>query len=362
MKTRKARAGRLIVVCGLLAGLLTWSLTATAQTTLTGVVTDGKTKVALPYVSVGVPRAGVGTSTDENGHFTLEIPAPYTTVVFSYLGYQPLTRTVVAGSRQRLDVGLVASTTQLGEVVVTARKAPRYRNKDNPAVALIRQVIDHKPANRPESYDYVDYEQYAKMSFALSNLSEKFKNRKVFAHYQFLFKKQDSTAMGGANILPVYLEEQLTREYYRQQPAARKSVVLGTKQVQFDKNFIDNDGLKSYFDRMYQDVDVYANNVSIMGNQFLSPIAASAPTFYQYYITDTLREHAPALVEVSFTPRAKGDLLFEGKLYVTLDGHYAVQQALLGVNKRINLNFVRSLEARLEFAPNPDARYHLGFF
>lgn len=359
MNTFEGIAFRWVATGVALIWLLACSLAA-AQTVVTGVVTDGQTKAPLPYVSVGVPRAGVGTTTDENGRFTLEILSPYTTVVFSYLGYQPATRTLAAGTRQQLDVRLVASAAELDEVVVTARKAPRYQNKDNPAVALIRQVINHKAENRPERYDYVEYEQYAKMSFALSHLSEKFRNRKMFARYQFLFKKQDSTAMGGANILPIYLEEKLSREYYRKSPETHKSVALGTKQVQFDKNFIDNDGLKSYFDRMYQDVDVYASNVTIMGNQFLSPIAGSAPTFYQYFITDTLREHVPALVEISFTPRTKGALLFEGKLYVTLDGHYAVQQALLGVNRRINLNFVRSLEARLEFAPNPDARYHLG--
>ena len=360
MKTLKARCGRFASACGLLGLLLGFSLAATAQTTtVTGVVTDAKTQEPLPAVSVSVPQAAVGTTADENGRYTLQIPAPYTTVVFSYLGYQAVTRTVVAGQQQELNVRLGVSATALGEVVVRAPKLPRYQNKDNPAVALIRQVIDHKDQNRPESYQYVEYEQYEKMAFSLSNLSEKFKNRKAFANYQFLFKEQDSTAMGGKNLLPIYLEEKLSREYYRQSPAQRATVRLGAKQVQFDKNFIDNDGLQSYFTRMYQDVDVYATNVTIIGNQFLSPIAATAPTFYQYFITDTLREHTPNLVEISFTPRNKGDLLFEGKLYVTLDGHYAVQQALLGVNKRINLNFVRSLEARLEFEPNPDTRYHL---
>ncbi|WP_375417181.1 DUF5686 family protein [uncultured Hymenobacter sp.] len=363
MKIARARPGRFARVCGLWVGLLACALATAAQTTtptttVTGVVRDAKTQQPLPYVSVAVPQAAVGTTTDENGRFALAIPAPYTTLVFSYLGYQSATRTVPAGPAQELSVRLAVSATSLGEVVVKAPKAPRYQNKDNPAVALIRQVIAHKEQNRPESYQYVEYEQYEKMAFSLSNLSDKFKRRKAFASYQFLFKEQDSAAIGGKNLLPIYLEEKLSRQYYRQSPAQRKAVVLGTKQVQFDKNFIDNDGLQSYFTRMYQDVDVYANNVTIIGNQFLSPIASSAPTFYQYFITDTLRGAGPALVELSFTPRNKGDLLFEGKLYVTLDGHYAVQQAELGVNRRINLNFVRSLAARVEFAPNPDGRYH----
>ena len=330
-----------------------------AQTTITGVVTDATTKEKLPFVSVAVPGAGIGTNTDENGGYRLEIPAQYTSVVFTSVGYGTVMRTVVAGRVQEINVQLTTAATALKEVVVQGSKAPRYRNKENPAVALIRQVIEHKEQNRPERYDYVEYDKYEKMSFSLSNLSEKFKSRKFFRNYQFLFQQQDSAAAGGANILPLYLEEKLTREYYRKSPEKRKVVALGTKQAQFDKSFIDNGGLSSYFNRMYQDIDVYDNRITLLGNQLLSPLANTAPTFYQYFITDTLREHTPPLVELSFGPRNREDLLFQGKLYVTLDGNYAVQQADLSVDKRINLNFIKSLDARLQFTENPDRRYHL---
>ena len=333
---------------------------ALAQTTtVRGVVTDAKTKEKLPFVSVAVPQSTLGTNTDEQGRFTLQVPAQYTTLIFSYLGYRPVTRTFAPGAPVELSVTLTTSAAQLNEVVIKGTKPPRYKNKDNPAVELIRQIIAHRAENQPESYPYVEYEKYEKMAFSFSNLSDKFKNRKIFRNYQFLFKQQDSAAVGGVNILPVYLEEKLAREYYRKDPAAFKTVVLGSKQVQFDKHFIDNDGLSTYFNRMYQDINIYDNNVSLLGNQLLSPIADGGPTFYQYYITDTLKTHVPQLIELSFGPRNRGDLLFTGKLYVTLDGNYAVQRAELGVDKRINLNLVKNFSANLEFAPNPDRRYHL---
>ncbi|WP_210522100.1 DUF5686 and carboxypeptidase-like regulatory domain-containing protein [Hymenobacter terricola] len=335
------------------------TVTLAQTTTISGVVTDAKTRQKLPFVSVAVPQAAIGTNTDEDGHYTLRVPTQYTALVFTYLGYRTVTKTFTAGPGPELNVQLAPSAAQLDEVVVRGTKVPRYKNKDNPAVALIRQVIDHKEQNRPESYAYVEDEKYEKMTFSFSNLSDKFKSKKIFRNYQFLFKKQDSLAAGGVNILPIYIEEKLAREYYRKEPPKRRSVVLGSKQVQFDKHFIDNEGLSAYFNRMYQDIDIYANNVSLLGNQLLSPIASNAPTFYQFYITDTLRQHSPQLIELSFYPRNKGDMLFAGKLYITLDGNYAVQQATLSVDKRINLNFVKRLDARLEFAENPDRRYHL---
>jgi hypothetical protein len=286
-------------VFGWLLWLLVVPAVALAQsaTTITGVVTDAKTREKLPFVSVSVPQAAIGTNTDQDGHYTLQVPAQYTAVVFTYLGYRSVTKTIVAGAPQEINVALATSSAQLGEVVIKGSKPPRYKNKDNPAVTLIRQVIANKPQNRPESYDYVEYKKYEKMTFSFSNLSEKFKSRKIFKNYQFLFKKQDSTAAGGVNILPIYIEEKLAKEYYRKNPEARKAVELGNKQVEFDKHFIDNEGLSVYFNRMYQDIDIYANNVSLLGNQLLSPIADNAPTFYQFYISDTLRQHVPQLIE-----------------------------------------------------------------
>ncbi|HEX8656594.1 MAG TPA: carboxypeptidase-like regulatory domain-containing protein, partial [Hymenobacter sp.] len=157
----------------LLLVLLGVPLAAVAQTTtVEGVVTDAKTRERLPYVSVAVPQAGVGTNTDDNGRYSLRVPAGYTTIVVSYLGYRTVTKTLVAGVPQEINVQLTTSSAVLNEVVVKGTKLPRYKNKDNPAVALIRKVIDHKEQNRPESYDFVEYDRYEKMAFSFSDLTE----------------------------------------------------------------------------------------------------------------------------------------------------------------------------------------------
>ena len=107
--------------------------------------------------------------------------------------------------------------------------------------------------------------------------------------------------------------------------------------MSFD-DYIDNAGLSTYLNYLYSDIDIYDNNTVLLTNQFLSPIADSAPTFYKFYITDTLKNVTPNLVELVFVPRDAGGFLFQGKLYVTLDTHYAVQKVEMTVNKNINLN------------------------
>jgi len=135
--------------------------------------------------------------------------------------------------------------------------------------------------------------------------------------------------------------------------------VLGNKKVNFG-SFIDDDGMNAYLNRMYSDVDIYSNNIFLMTNEFLSPIADEAPTFYKFFITDTITDaENHKLVELSFTPRNTTDMLFEGKLYVTIDTNYAVQHAVLSINKNINLNWVRSMTVDQSFERNTNGRYQL---
>jgi hypothetical protein len=339
--------------------LLATALSAFAQTIITGTITDAKTKQPMPYVTVSFAGSTQGISTDNQGKYHLVTNENYSQVQISFVGYKTELKNIEPGKAQVINAALAEDSRLLGEVVIQSGKKARYRNKNNPAVELIRQVIAHKAQNRVESYNYAEYRQYELMSFYLSNLSEKFKNKRIFKNYQFLFMEQDSTAIGGKNLLPVYMEEKLSQNYYRKAPYAKKQVIEASKQVKYDEKFIDNQGLKAYFNRMYQDIDIYDNNISLATNELLSPIADHAPDFYKFFITDTIKDQVPNLVELSFTPRNTNDLLFAGKLYVTMDGNYAVEHVHLTVNKNINLNFVRQMQANLSFGKNSDGKYHL---
>jgi hypothetical protein len=349
---------RLIFLLALLLPL--FALDAVAQSTVvSGIVMDAKEKDPMPYVTVLFKGTSIITRSDADGKFKISTTENHAVVQFSYVGYRTSVVNVKIGQTQDIVVNLQPEATSLSEVVVSAGKRPRYRNKANPAVELIRQVIDHKDQNRLESYKTVEYQQYERMMFSMSNLSDKFRNKRIFRKYQFLFDKQDSNKIGGKNILPVYMEEKLSQNYLQKSPEKKKSIILADKHVNFDNPLIDNKGLSEYFQRMYADIDIYSNNISLVSNQFLSPIADASPTFYKFFITDTIKTQQPNLIELSFIPRNNTDLLFEGKIYITLDGKYAVQGAYLTVNKNINLNFVRDLEARLNFEKDPHNRYYL---
>jgi hypothetical protein len=159
-------------------------------------------------------------------------------------------------------------------------------------------------------------------------------------------------------LLPVYLEEKLSQKYYRKNPEKQKTYVFAEKKVNYG-DFIDNNGISSYLNRLYEDVDIYENNVSLLTNQFLSPIADMSPTFYRFYITDTVENDGIKLIRLNFSPKNTTDLLFKGIMFITLDGKYSIQKINMSISKNANLNWVRELQIKQNFEKGRDGRYYV---
>ncbi|WP_347156854.1 DUF5686 and carboxypeptidase-like regulatory domain-containing protein [Pontibacter chitinilyticus] len=330
------------------------------MTTIKGTVTDAITQEPLIGVSVFIPGTSVGTSTDYEGKYLIKTSQAGTVLKFSYLSYKTATLPVTTGQEQVLNVKLQTDAKQLSEVVVTGKKRKvKYSNKNNPAVDLIREIVDHKAQNRPDAYAYVQYEQYDKMQLSLVSTPEKLKRNIFLRKYDFITSNLDTTTLKGKAVLPFFIQEDLSEHFYRKAPESRKTIVKAEKKVDFGA-FVDNKGVGAYMQHLYQDVDIYANNITIVTNQFLSPIADMAPTFYKFYLTDTVTTaEGQSLSELTFEPRNPTAFMFTGKLYVTMDGNYAVQRVDMKVNKGVSINWVRDLQINLDFAKNTDGRYHL---
>jgi len=343
---------------GLVLVLLLCAKTIFAQlTVVTGTVTDSLTKQPLQYVNVYFKGAN-GTVSDVNGKYRLQTDRPRTAVVISYVGYKTVNITIEKFKEQNVDIALAVNAAA-GNVTVKNRRKANYSNKNNPAVELIRNVIDNKPNNRIESYDYVEYEKYEKMQVALSNFSNKFTDSKFMKKYHFLFENKDTTTLEGKTLLPVYIEETLSKDYYRKSPEKNKSIIIAKKKVDFGE-YVDNGGVSTFLQRLYENVDIYDNNIPLFTNQFLSPIADLAPSFYMFYIRDTITDESGVKsVRMYFTPRNTNSFLFRGTMLITLDGRYAVHKIDMAISKNVNINFVRDMHVNQEFEKNSMGRYQL---
>lgn len=92
---------------------------ALAQTKVSGQVTSSEDGQPIPGVTIIIKGlSGVGTSTNIDGKYTLNVPAAGKVLVFSYVGFK--SQEVTLDGKTSINVVLVAETKRLDEVVVTA--------------------------------------------------------------------------------------------------------------------------------------------------------------------------------------------------------------------------------------------------
>jgi len=118
--------------------------------TVTGTVTAKEDGLPIPGVSVRVKGTTTGAPTDVNGKFSLDA-ASDATLVFSFIGYTTLE--VPVSGRSNIQVSLTASTSQLGEVIVTgALGITRTRNQQSYAA----QEVTGEEVNKTRGVNFVD--------------------------------------------------------------------------------------------------------------------------------------------------------------------------------------------------------------
>ncbi len=326
------------------------------STVVKGTVTDAATQEPLPFVAVYFPNTYVGGMTDEKGNFELSTTENVTVFEASYLGYKTYSQKIRMGVTNSLKIMLQTDENVLDEVVITKTKE-RYRNKNNPAVELIHKVIENKDNNHIKSYESLSYQEYEKIQFALSNTLKKLRKSWLVKKYSFFNEGIDTGKLEGKAVLHLYMEEIISDNYQTFSPSRAKKIITAQKKVTFDEDFFDNQGFGTYLKHIYQPVDIYSGSIMVVTNQFMSPVADLAPTFYKFYIVDTVEMNGEKLVDLFFSPRNKADFLFTGNMLITLDGRYAITKVNLKVNKNINLNWVKEMQITQEFEKNEQGKY-----
>ena len=321
-------------------------------TTVKGRVFDAVSKQPLGFVDVTFKGTYVGASTDLDGQYLIKTKNPSDTLMATFVGYKTVFKVVSQEDKQKIDFYLEEEGVVGDEVTIVAKKQ-RYRKKNNPAVELIRKVIENKDRNKLENLPHYSYDKHEKIEIDLNNITEEFKSRKQFRNFKFLWNYLDTSNVNGRVFLPLFLREVLSSTYYKSDPKKEKEVRHAIKQTKFD-DAIDDHTITGAIDLLYDEIDIYENNINILDNDFLSPLAPWGIQYYRYYITDTVVVNNKSAIHMSFIPRNKTFIGFTGDLYISNDDRYTVLKAVLGVTKDVALNFVRDIKVIQEFEEDQD--------
>lgn len=101
-----------------------------AKYTVNGYIKDGNSGETLIGATALVQEIGDGTTSNEYGFYALSLPEGEYTLVFSYIGFEDITKTITLDQDVKLDIEMGSSVTELEEVVISSEAADK-NVKDN---------------------------------------------------------------------------------------------------------------------------------------------------------------------------------------------------------------------------------------
>lgn len=329
-----------------------------AQQTTTGLagrVTDASTGEPLPFVQVGFLGTTKGAYTDMDGRFSISNTEGKDSVRFQMMGYQPQTIKVTKGTfKKNFKLALNPNANLLKPVEITASKKQRsrYRRRNNPAVELVKKVIDHKEQNRMQAFPTYSRKAYEKTILALDDFYPDFENKRIWRKLNFIEKYIDQTPYDATPILTISMREKMMKQYHSLKPKQDRTLIVARRLEGVDQA-LDVEGIEQSLNAMFTPIDIYDNDIDLMLNHFTSPLnSLIATTFYRFFITDTTEVDGIPCVELSFVPSNDRNYGFTGQMYVALDSTYAITRYSMTVSKHVNLNFVRDLTIIQSFKAN----------
>jgi hypothetical protein len=316
--------------------LLLYSKQSFSQTyTISGKVFDSESKEPLPFVPILIKGTTIGATTDFDGNYSITTSKLGDSLIVSYVSYKKQTKAIKRGQTQVVNFPMVLEGVNLLEVVVKAG--------ENPAHRIIRNVIANKEFNNKRKLDAYQYESYNKVEFDLNRIPKEMRERKVFKPIQFVFDNVDSLNSGEKPSLPIFITESLSELYYRSNPNLKKEVIKASKVTG-----IENTSITSVMGDMYQNVNIYDNNIIVFGKDFPSPISDNGFFYYKYYLEDSLFIGNTRCYHIRFKPKRQQELCFSGNMWIA-DTTWAVKRLEMSIPKDANINFINAANIIQEF-------------
>ncbi|WP_371588750.1 DUF5686 family protein [Prevotella sp. P3-122] len=321
-------------------------MTVNAQK-ISGVVVDAETGDTLLYPSASYKGHHVAVSGNAMGAYTIQRHNGWQ-LTFSAVGYKSKTVNVTASTPSVLNVKLKPDTKQLSEVVVKSKRG-KYSRKDNPAVELMRRVIEAKKKTDLENHDFLQYSKYQKITLAVNDIKPSDLDSGFFAKKQWLIDQIETSPFNHKLILPVSVDETVTQHIYRKDPKTEKSIIKGQSSTGVNQLIQTGDILNVALKDVFTDVDIYDDYVRLLQYPFVSPIGKNAIGFYRYYIQDTVYVDRDLCYHLEFLPNNQQDFGFRGELYILADSSLHVKRCDLTIPRRSDVNFVENLHVSQQY-------------
>ncbi|MEQ8684000.1 MAG: DUF5686 family protein [Imperialibacter sp.] len=320
---------------------------AQGTTVVWGKVTEASTGSPIPFANVIFKGTSIGATTDFEGYYKLSTTQSFDSIHFSYIGFVPKTKFIVAGKEQNINIQLEEDVVNLQELVFEAG--------ENPAFQILRNIVDHKKANDKRKLLAYEYEAYTKIEMDIDNISDKFKQRKIIQKVTSVLDSIEQIAGDdGKPVLPVFISEAISKYYYKDSPRMAHETVLNTKVT--GVGVTDGTLASQVIGASFQQYNFYQNWLNIVGKDFVSPISDGWKINYEYDLVDSLWLGDYYCYRLDFFPKREQDLAFRGSMWIHKDT-WAIRQIDVTLGKEANVNFIEKIKIQQELVPTTEGAW-----
>jgi len=250
-----------------------------AMAQVKGRITDAQTGEPLAFVNIIEKGTRNGVMTDIDGAFSLKLTDKNNPLQLSYVGYFAQIYPI-SNLEAFQQIKLHRRPYELEEVVV-------YPG-ENPAHRIIRNAIENRNKNNPEKLNSFTYTSYNKF---LATLDQNF-------YLERWEMTGDSSNLAISDMLEkrhIFIMESVSERKYRSPNQSNETIIANRVSGLENPMF-------SILATELQPFSFYGPTISLLENEYLSPLNRTAFNRYFYNIEDTLYQSNDTVFIIAFRP------------------------------------------------------------
>ncbi len=328
--------------------LLSFSSRAQSTYRITGRITTN-TNEGIPFAAIALQNRPTGTTADADGRFTLTTTQLSDSLIVQSLGYRNRTVALTKELAQTVDIQLLPAATSLQEVRV-------YGKGGDPAYRVLREAAKRRAEFDPDQLSAFQYDNYARVEGYINDFGRRSRqrNRRPGPVGRLLSGLPSVTDEKGLPAVPVFISENASEYYQRNQPDRTKERILKTRIKAV--GITDGSLVSQFTGATFQQYNFYRPYVRVLQKDIASPVGEVWQATYTYRMVDTLAIGETVCYQIDYEPKRATDLAFAGTMWLDTT-RLGLVQLDARVGKQANINFVDELRIEQEYETlTPGAR------
>lgn len=301
---------------------------------IVGQVLSAEDSQPLEAASVWFKGTNIGCTTNEEGFFMLRSNEPQRALIASVVGYKQRQIKLDYGKDQMIRIYLKEDISILDEVIALP--------KQDEAILLLKKVYENRHVNNPENVINLTTTMNNVTAINLTNIKQKALQRKLFKDLTSGAIELTDTTFS----LPVYINQSIYN--LNLSTDSNSSTLLDSKQNAL--NIFPAEHWQQIITTYTPDINPYKPYSTILGHNFMSPVAPNAKLYYNLYLADSIDINGRKNYQIRFTPKHNQGLLFKGDMWID-SATYAITQTDMTIPSHTSVNYLNSLNYGFTTSP-----------